>query len=57
MQTHIMLPSLLNYSDITIKVSELTCKRPSKLRGMVTQPVGVAPFDVIAFSNSCSPPN
>lgn len=34
-----------------------TCNRPSKLRGMVTQPVGVPPFVVIAFSNSCSPPN
>ena len=33
-----------------------TCNLPSKLRGMVTQAVGVAPLDVMAFSSSCSPP-
>ena len=29
-----------------------TCNLPSKLRGMVTQAVGVAPLDVMAFSSS-----
>ncbi len=33
-----------------------TWRRPSRLRAMVTHAVGVAPLDVIAFSNSCSPP-
>ena len=31
---------------------QYTCRRPSRLRGMVTQPVGVAPLVVMAFSNS-----
>ena len=38
------------YSDDSLRTC--TCKRPSRLRGIVTHPVGVAPFEVIAFSNS-----
>ena len=33
-----------------------TWSLPSKLRGMLTQPVGVAPLVVMAFSSSCRPP-
>ena len=44
---HVMLCTQFNFSD-----GVLACRRPSRLLGIVTQPVGVPPFEVIAFSNS-----
>ena len=42
--------------SLALTFSPRTCSRPSRLLGMVTQVVGVAPLDWIAFSNSLKPP-